>query len=303
MQDHFRTTEQVNAALAAFTSLKLNGLVIVGGVTSNTHAAYLAEAFAEAKCPRQAVGVPVTINEDLKNQFVETNVGFDTICKEENYGLITFLYFRVFVTGEFPAHPRLYSGGFLSGLTAILRAKGLKRSEYLISAYAATCYSIWNARNKLFHENKQLQEEEMLKWIKFLVSTYCEGRRKRKRRMSLISNVCTDALSAEKYYYFIRLMGRKASHVALECTLQSHPNMLSAGCCFLDKYHGVLLLAEGLIESIPAVHALLKEIHGVLRQGQLSESLEIKMGKLRHIMRHWRGRISTNENWVGIVDQ
>ncbi|RRT84743.1 hypothetical protein B296_00009274 [Ensete ventricosum] len=50
----------------------------------------------------------------------------------------------------------------------------------------------------------------------------------------LISNVCTDALSAEKtkmnlqYYYFIRLMGRKASHVALECTLQSHPNMVKS---------------------------------------------------------------------------
>ena len=30
-----------------------------------------------------------------------------------------------------------------------------------------------------------------------------------------------------QYYYFIRLMGRKASHVVLECTLQSHPNMVS----------------------------------------------------------------------------
>nr|GEX06229.1 pyrophosphate--fructose 6-phosphate 1-phosphotransferase subunit alpha [Tanacetum cinerariifolium] len=39
------------------------------------------------------------------------------------------------------------------------------------------------------------------------------------------SNVCTDAFSAEKYY-FIRIMGRKASHVAVECTLQSHPNMV-----------------------------------------------------------------------------
>ncbi|GJT56177.1 pyrophosphate--fructose 6-phosphate 1-phosphotransferase subunit alpha [Tanacetum coccineum] len=42
----------------------------------------------------------------------------------------------------------------------------------------------------------------------------------------LISNVCTYALSAEKYYYFIRLMGRKASHVSMECTMQSHPNMV-----------------------------------------------------------------------------
>ncbi|KAF2324830.1 hypothetical protein GH714_017352 [Hevea brasiliensis] len=152
------------------------------GVTSNTDAAQLAETFAEAKCSTKVVGVPVTLNGDLKNQFVETNVGFDTICKVNS---------------------------------------------------------------------------------------------------QLISNVCTDALSAEKYYYFIRLMGRKASHVALECTLQSHPNMVILGeevaaskltlfdltkqiCDAVqvraeqDKYHGVILLPEGLIESIPEVYALLK---------------------------------------------
>ncbi|QHO43690.1 Pyrophosphate--fructose 6-phosphate 1-phosphotransferase subunit alpha [Arachis hypogaea] len=39
------------------------------------------ETFAVAKCPTKVVGVPVTLNGDLKNQFVETNVGFDTICK------------------------------------------------------------------------------------------------------------------------------------------------------------------------------------------------------------------------------
>ncbi|KAK1424247.1 hypothetical protein QVD17_19568 [Tagetes erecta] len=41
-----------------------------------------------------------------------------------------------------------------------------------------------------------------------------------------ISNVCIDALSAEKPYYFIRLMGRKASHVAVKGKLQLHPNMV-----------------------------------------------------------------------------
>lgn len=190
-KDQIRTTEQVNAALAACSALRLDGLVILGGVTSNTDAAHLAEVFAEAKCLTKVVGVPVTLNGDLKNQFVESNVGFDTICKVNS---------------------------------------------------------------------------------------------------QLISNVCTDALSAEKYYYFIRLMGRKASHVALECTLQSHPNMVILGeevaaskltlfdltkqiCDAVqsraeqDKYHGVILLPEGLIESIPEVYALLQEIHGLLRQG------------------------------------
>ncbi|KAK7310360.1 hypothetical protein RJT34_07824 [Clitoria ternatea] len=190
-KDQIRTTEQVNAALVACNNLNLDGLVIIGGVTSNTDAAQLAETFAVAKCSTKVVGVPVTLNGDLKNQFVETNVGFDTICKVNS---------------------------------------------------------------------------------------------------QLISNVCTDALSAEKYYYFIRLMGRKASHVALECTLQSHPNIVVLGeevaaskltlfeitkqisdavqaRAEQDKYHGVILLPEGLIESIPEVYALLKEIHSLLRQG------------------------------------
>ncbi|KAL0361931.1 UNVERIFIED_CONTAM: Pyrophosphate--fructose 6-phosphate 1-phosphotransferase subunit alpha [Sesamum radiatum] len=80
-KDQIRTTEQVNAALNACTALKLDALVIIGGVTSNTDAAQLAETFAERKCPTKVVGIPVTLNGDLKNQFVETNVGFDTICK------------------------------------------------------------------------------------------------------------------------------------------------------------------------------------------------------------------------------
>ncbi|XP_019170911.1 PREDICTED: pyrophosphate--fructose 6-phosphate 1-phosphotransferase subunit alpha [Ipomoea nil] len=200
-KDQIRTTEQVNAALAACKALKLDGLIIVGGVTSNSDAAYLAETFAQAKCPTKVVGVPVTLNGDLKNQFVETNVGFDTICKVNS---------------------------------------------------------------------------------------------------QLISNVCTDALSAEKYYYFIRLMGRKTSHVALECTLQSHPNMvilaeevaaskltlfdITKQVCDAvqaraeqDKYHGVILLPEGLIESIPEIYALLKEIHVLLREGVSANNISSQL--------------------------
>ncbi|CAF2084603.1 hypothetical protein BRARA_F01497 [Brassica rapa] len=200
-KDQIRTTEQVNAALKACTDLKLDGLVIIGGVTSNTDAAHLAEFFAEAKCSTKVVGVPVTTNGDLKNQFVEANVGFDTICKVNS---------------------------------------------------------------------------------------------------QLISNACTDALSAEKYYYFIRLMGRKHSHVALECTLQSHPNMVILGeevaaskltifdiskqiCDAVqaragqDKNHGVILIPEGIIESIPEVYALLKEIHGLLREGVAADKISTQL--------------------------
>ncbi|GJR01119.1 pyrophosphate--fructose 6-phosphate 1-phosphotransferase subunit alpha [Tanacetum coccineum] len=67
--------------MAACKAPNLDGLVIVGGVTSNTDATQLAKNFAAAKCATKVVGVPVTLNGDLKNQFVEANVGFDTICK------------------------------------------------------------------------------------------------------------------------------------------------------------------------------------------------------------------------------
>ncbi|XP_028557151.1 pyrophosphate--fructose 6-phosphate 1-phosphotransferase subunit alpha-like isoform X1 [Dendrobium catenatum] len=196
-QDQIRTSEQVNAAKAACEALKLNGLVIIGGVTSNTDAAHLAETFAETNCQTKVVGVPVTLNGDLRNQFVETDVGFDTICRVNS---------------------------------------------------------------------------------------------------QLISNICLDALSAEKYYYFIRLMGHKASHVAVECALQSHPNMvflaeevaMSKFNLFditkqisdavqaraeQGKYHGVILIPEGLVESIPELFALLQEIHGLQSQGVDMESI------------------------------
>lgn len=41
----------------------------------------------------------------------------------------------------------------------------------------------------------------------------------------LIGNVCQDTLSSQKYYHFIRLMGRAASNIALECALQTRPNI------------------------------------------------------------------------------
>ncbi|MGK3945549.1 6-phosphofructokinase, partial [Streptomyces caeruleatus] len=45
----------------------------------------------------------------------------------------------------------------------------------------------------------------------------------------LIGNILTDAISAKKYYHFIKLMGRSASHIALECALQTHPNLVFIG--------------------------------------------------------------------------
>ena len=44
-----------------------------------------------------------------------------------------------------------------------------------------------------------------------------------------IGNLCTDAVSSKKYYYFVRLMGRSASHIALECALQTRVNLALIG--------------------------------------------------------------------------
>lgn len=92
----------------------------------------------------------------------------------------------------------------------------------------------------------------------------------------LISNIARDALSSRKYTHFIKLMGRSASHITLECALQTHPNCALIGeekktlseivgeitdmICERDKLkknYGVILIPEGLVEFIPE---LLKDL-------------------------------------------
>lgn len=119
-------TEQFDKVIENCQKLGVNALVIIGGDDSNTNACVLAEYFAQKKSGIQVIGVPKTIDGDLKNEVVETSFGFDTACK-----------------------------------------------------------------------------------------TYSE----------LIGNIQRDANSAKKYYHFIRLMGRSASHICLECALETQPNI------------------------------------------------------------------------------
>jgi len=188
--------EHLQASLSVALKLQLDGLVIIGGDDSNTNAAALAEFFLKQGCSTQVIGVPKTIDGDLKNPYVATSFGFDTACK-----------------------------------------------------------------------------------------VYAE----------MIGNIERDALSAKKYYHFIRLMGRSASHIALECALQTHPNLTLIGeeiaahqkslkqitqeivdliCARAEKgkQHGVILFPEGLIEFIPEVSSLIKELNGHLNHSQLSLS-------------------------------
>lgn len=178
------TPEQFQQAAQVVSSLHLDGLVIIGGDDSNTNAALLAEYFLQHNISTTVVGVPKTIDGDLKNEYIEVSFGFDTATK----------------------------------------------------TYAA-----------------------------------------------LIGDVMRDALSAKKYWFFIKLMGRSASHITLECALQTHPNYAMIGeekkslaplvnelaslvikRAEKNKNFGVVLIPEGIIEFIPEFQQLIKELNVVL---------------------------------------
>ena len=103
----------------------------------------------------------------------------------------------------------------------------------------------------------------------------------------VIGNIQRDANSARKYWHFIKLMGRSASHIALECALQCQPNVcivseeVEAKNQTLDDIvtyiagvvakraengnnFGTVLIPEGLIEFIPAMKKLIAELNDLL---------------------------------------
>lgn len=194
------TDEQLKLALASCEKNRLDGLIVIGGDDSNTNAAILAEYFLTAGCQTKVVGVPKTIDGDLRSREIEISFGFDTACK-----------------------------------------------------------------------------------------TYAE----------LIGNIARDALSAKKYYHFIKLMGRSASHITLECALATHPNLALIGeegkgidaivkeiadliCRRKDagKEYGVILIPEGLIEFIPEIKELISELNRHLAAGKTDADLSDKSRKI-----------------------
>lgn len=103
----------------------------------------------------------------------------------------------------------------------------------------------------------------------------------------IIGNIERDCNSARKYWHFIKLMGRSASHIALECALQTHPNICLISEEIQEKDYtlnqiveniatsvahraergdnfGVVLIPEGLIEFIPAIGRLIAELNDLL---------------------------------------
>ena len=204
------TPEQFDAGLKVLKELNIKALVIIGGDDSNTNAAVLAEYYKANGADVQVIGVPKTIDGDLKNEWIETSFGFDTACK-------------------------VYS--------------------------------------------------------------------------EVIGNIQRDCNSAKKYYHFIKLMGRSASHIALECALETQPNVcliseevaakrmtldnIVSQICYvvaerakLGWNFGTVLVPEGLIEFIPSMKKLIAELNDVLVEyaGEL-EGLE-EMDKLNVIHSH-----------------
>ncbi len=122
----------------------------------------------------------------------------------------------------------------------------------------------------------------------------------------LIGNIQRDANSAKKYWHFIRLMGRSASHIALECALQSQPNICiiseevgaknltlndivnqivevvvaraNAGLNF-----GTVLIPEGLIEFIPAMRVLIQELNDLLANNDEFAALDGDEAKREYV--------------------
>ena len=180
--------EQFDKGLEILKQLGITALVIIGGDDSNTNAAVLAEYYKSINAGVQVIGVPKTIDGDLKNDLIETSFGFDTATK-------------------------VYS--------------------------------------------------------------------------EVIGNIQRDCNSSKKYWHFIKLMGRSASHIALECALQAQPNI----CLISEEVeaqnqtlqdivdyiaaavarraedgnnYGTVLVPEGLIEFIPAMKRLIAELNDLL---------------------------------------
>lgn len=134
----------------------------------------------------------------------------------------------------------------------------------------------------------------------------------------LIGNIERDANSARKYWHFIRLMGRSASHIALECAMQTQPNICIVGEEVEAKNQsveditnyiadivakraekglnfGVCLVPEGLIEFIPSLKVLIAEINDLLAKTEAQfNALETSADKISFVEQ----RLSTSSKSV-----
>ena len=201
---------QFDKGLEICKKLNIKAIVIIGGDDSNTNACVLAEYYLKNKSGVQVIGVPKTIDGDLKNEMIETSFGFDTATK-------------------------VYS--------------------------------------------------------------------------EVVGNIERDANSAKKYWHFIKLMGRSASHVTLECALKTQPNIALIGEEVEQKNQslddivtyiatvvknradkglnfGIALIPEGLIEFIPAIKRLIQELNDMIAANQKEFDKISDKDKIKFIQEH-----------------
>lgn len=121
----------------------------------------------------------------------------------------------------------------------------------------------------------------------------------------LIGNIERDALSAKKYWHFVKIMGRSASHVALECALQTHPNIAIMSEEVAQKHmsmdeivdsmvdvivkradkgmnYGVVIIPEGLIEFVPEMKSMISNINNIIAKTVGFDDMETDE-KIMHI--------------------
>lgn len=125
----------------------------------------------------------------------------------------------------------------------------------------------------------------------------------------VIGNIQRDCNSAKKYWHFIKLMGRSASHIALECALQVQPNVcivseeveakdmtLSDVVNYIadivvarskdGNNFGTVLIPEGLIEFIPAMKKLIAELNDLLAKNAEEFAATEKENQRQYIIDH-----------------
>ncbi len=123
----------------------------------------------------------------------------------------------------------------------------------------------------------------------------------------LIGNIQRDCNSSRKYWHFIKVMGRSASHIALECALQTHPNIcivseeVAIKELSLDDIidhiaeviakraeqglnFGTVIIPEGLIEFIPAIKKLISELNDFLANNQEEFDLMRRSAKREYVI-------------------
>lgn len=134
----------------------------------------------------------------------------------------------------------------------------------------------------------------------------------------LIGNIQRDSNSAKKYWHFIKLMGRSASHIALECALKNQPNItliseeveknqqtlseiidymadIIAKRANVGDDFGVVLIPEGLIEFIPEMKMLISELNNLMaHNADYFNSLPTDDEKFQYI----NGKISADSSKI-----